>query len=326
MRAAILAQPRRFEVRSLDLPDPGEGEVRLRVRGCGVCGSDMGPWKGLPGLSYPMPAGAPGHEVFGTVEAVGRGVGSVSPGQPVTALAYRAYAEYDLVRAQDLVPLPESLAGRPVLGEPVACAVNVMRRANVQEGDVVVLLGTGFLGALLLQLLRVPGAPRPRRVIAVSRRSLSPDLAERLGADEYLTYEDGVHGRVHAASGGQLADVVIEATGRQKPLDLAAELTRVRGRLVVAGYHQDGPRTVNMQLWNWRGIDVINAHERDPQIYRQGMEEGVRLLSLQETGGLDLAPLITHTFPLAEINRAFATAEERPAGFLKSVVLAEGAS
>jgi threonine dehydrogenase-like Zn-dependent dehydrogenase len=326
MRSAILTQPRQFEVCSLDLPDPGEGEALIRVRGCGVCGSDMGPWKGLQGLSYPMPAGAPGHEVFGTVEALGRGVEGLSLGQPVTALTYRAYAEYDLARALDLVPLPENLADRPVLGEPVACAVNVLRRAAVREGDVVVLLGTGFLGALVLQLLRVPGTPRPRRVIAVSRRRLSEDLAERLGADEYLTYDDDVHGRVGAASGGEMADVVLEATGRQKPLDLAAELTRVRGRLIIAGYHQDGPRTVNMQLWNWRGLDVINAHERDPQIYRQGMEEGVRLLSLQEPGGLDLAPLITHTFPLAEINRAFATAEERPAGFLKSVVLNEGTS
>jgi len=283
----------------------------------------MGPWKGLQGLSYPMPAGAPGHEVFGTVEAVGQGVEGLVPGQPVTALTYRAYAEYDLARAVDLVPLPEGLADRPVLGEPVACAVNVMRRAGVREGDVVVLLGTGFLGALALQLLKIPGAPRPRRVIAVSRRPLSDDLADRLGADEYLTYDGDVHTKVGAASDGQMADVVIEATGRQKPLDLAAELTRVRGRLVIAGYHQDGPRSVNMQLWNWRGIDVINAHERDPQIYRQGMEEGVRLLA---SGGLDLAPLITHTFPLSEINRAFATAEERPAGFLKSVVLAEGVS
>jgi threonine dehydrogenase-like Zn-dependent dehydrogenase len=119
-----------------------------------------------------------------------------------------------------------------------------------------------------------------------------------------------------------MADVVIEATGRQGPLDLGAELTRVRGRLIVAGYHQDGPRTVNMQLWNWRGIDVVNAHERDPEIYRRGMEEGVRLLA---AGGLDLAPLLTHSFPLPDINAAFRTAEERPAGFLKSVVLCEGA-
>jgi len=127
---------------------------------------------------------------------------------------------------------------------------------------------------------------------------------------------------VGEATGGRMADVVIEATGRQGPLDLGAELTRVRGRLIVAGYHQEGPRTVNMQLWNWRGLDVINAHERDPAVYRRGMEEGVRLLA---SGAVDLAPLLTHSFPLPDINAAFQTAEESPAGFLKSVVLCEGA-
>ncbi|HEX2224502.1 MAG TPA: L-iditol 2-dehydrogenase, partial [Thermoanaerobaculia bacterium] len=77
---------------------------------------------------------------------------------------------------------------------------------------------------------------------------------------------------------------------------------------------------VNMQLWNWRGIDVVNAHERDPEIYKSGMEEGVRLLAARE---LDLEPLITHTFPLSEIERAFQTAEERPEGFIKSLVVPE---
>ncbi|HWM94294.1 MAG TPA: alcohol dehydrogenase catalytic domain-containing protein [Thermoanaerobaculia bacterium] len=309
MRSAILTGLRQFQIQSIDLPEPGEGEVRIRVRGCGVCGSDMGPWKGLPGLSYPLQPGAPGHEVFGTVEAVGPGVQGLAAGQPVTALTYRAYSEYDLARADSVIPLPDSLVDRPVLGEPLACAVNVMRRSGVREGDTVVLLGTGFLGTLLLQLLR---RYRPSRVIAVSRRRMDPVLAERLGV-EVLTYEDQGIGGV----GG--ADVVIEATGKQAPLDLATNLVRVRGRLIVAGYHQDGPRTVNMQLWNWNGIDVINAHERDPAVYRSGMEEGVRLLA---AGEIDLEPLITHTFPLADINHAFRMTEERPEGFRKSVVLA----
>jgi threonine dehydrogenase-like Zn-dependent dehydrogenase len=320
MRSATLLEPRRFEVDSMETPAPGEGEVLLKVRGCGVCGSDMGPWKGIQGLEYPMKPGAPGHEVFGTIQALGAGVAGLAVGDPVTALTYRAYSEYDLARAEDIVPLPPALAGRVVLGEPMACAVNVSHRAGVQEGDVVVLLGTGFLGALMLQLLRRSGAPKPKRVFTVSRRKLAPEMADRLGVDESLTYEDDFHNRIGAVTGGEMADVVIEATGKQRPLDLGGELTRVRGRLIVAGYHQDGPRTVNMQLWNWRGIDVINAHERDPRIYKRGMEEGVRLLA---EGGLDLEPLITHTFPLAEINRAFATAEERPEGFLKSVVLPE---
>jgi threonine dehydrogenase-like Zn-dependent dehydrogenase len=317
MQSAILTEPRRFTLESMAPPEPGEGEVRLRVLGCGVCGSDMGPWKGLSGLNYPMPAGAPGHEVFGTVETVGPGVQGIEVGARVTALSTRAYADYDLAPADFLVPLPPALAGRPVLGEPMACAVNIVRRAGVCEGDTVVLLGTGFLGALLLQLLR---RERPGRVFAVSRRPLPSELADRLGIDELLTYDDDVRGRVGTATGGRMADVVIEATGHQEPLDLGADLTRVRGRLVIAGYHQDGPRTVNMQLWNWRGLDVINAHERDLAVYRSGMEEGVRRLA---AGEIDLAPLITHTFPLADINQAFRTAEERPAGFLKSLVLTE---
>jgi threonine dehydrogenase-like Zn-dependent dehydrogenase len=319
MRAATLIEPLQFRIDEKDFSAPGAGEILLRVQGCGVCGSDMGPWKGLSGLDYPLPAGAPGHEVFGTIEAVGPDVAGLAPGQPVTALSYRAYAEYDTARAADVVALPSELAGRPVLGEPVACAVNIMKRAGVAEDDVVVLLGTGFLGALLLQLL---AEKRPKRVITVSRRKLPAALADSLGIDEVLTYEDDVRGRVGMATGGEMADVVIEATGRQGPLDLAAELTRVRGRLIIAGYHQDGARSVNMQLWNWRGLDVINAHERDPEIYRRGMEEGVRLLA---AGGLDLAPLLTHSFPLSEINAAFRTAEERPAGFLKSIVLSAGA-
>ncbi|HEX3131827.1 MAG TPA: alcohol dehydrogenase catalytic domain-containing protein [Thermoanaerobaculia bacterium] len=310
MRSATLIEPRQFRIDALDTPEPGQGEVRIRVRGCGVCGSDMGPWKGIPGLSYPLQPGAPGHEVFGTVESVGPDVANLVVGQPVTALTYRAYSEYDLAQAGSVIPLPDSLADRPVLGEPVACAVNVMRRSGVQEGDTVVLLGTGFLGTLLLQLMR---RHRPARVFAVSRRRMDGDLAERLGVDEVLTYDDDVRGRVGEA------DVVIEATGKQAPLDLATNLVRVRGRLIVAGYHQDGPRTVNMQLWNWHGIDVINAHERDPGVYRSGMEEGVRLLA---AGELDLDPLITHAFPLADINQAFRMTEERPDGFLKSLVLA----
>jgi NADPH:quinone reductase len=320
MISATLVEPRRFDVGSQEPPSPGSGEILLRIEGCGVCGSDLGPWMGLPWLSYPLPPGKPGHEVFGTVAALGPEVSGLSVGDAVTALSYCGYSELDVARAEDVVLLPSELAGRPVLGEPLACAVNVARRSGVVEGDLVVLVGTGFLGALLVPLLRRLG---PSRIVAVSRRRSGLDVAERLGADEVLTYDEDVRGRIGALTGGRMADVVIEATGRQEPLDLASDLVRVRGRLVVAGYHQDGPRMVNMQSWNWRGIDVINAHERDPQIYRSGMEEGVRLLA---AGELDLEPLLTHRFPLAEVGRAFAVAESRPEGFLKALIVPDGSS
>jgi threonine dehydrogenase-like Zn-dependent dehydrogenase len=75
---------------------------------------------------------------------------------------------------------------------------------------------------------------------------------------------------------------------------------------------------VNMQLWNWHGLDVINAHERDPRTYTDGMQ---RAIDAVLTGVLDPRPLFTHTYPLQELGRAFETGQHRPEGFLKALVI-----
>jgi threonine dehydrogenase-like Zn-dependent dehydrogenase len=111
---------------------------------------------------------------------------------------------------------------------------------------------------------------------------------------------------------------VIEAVGKQWPLDLAAELTREGGRLVIAGYHQDGPRQVNMQLWNWRGFDVVNAHERDPAVARRGIEEAVDAIS---DGLIDPRLVITHKYPLDRLGDALHATRDRPGNFVKAVVI-----
>ena len=99
--------------------------------------------------------------------------------------------------------------------------------------------------------------------------------------------------------------------------DLAAELTRARGQLIIAGYHQDGARQVNMGLWNWRGLDVVNAHERDPKVYVRGMQEAVAEVT---SGRLDPSTLYTHTFPLHRLDAALDATRDRPDGFLKALV------
>jgi threonine dehydrogenase-like Zn-dependent dehydrogenase len=123
---------------------------------------------------------------------------------------------------------------------------------------------------------------------------------------------------VRQLTGGGGADRVIEAVGLQGPLDLAGELVRIRGRLIIAGYHQDAPRQVNMQLWNWRGLDVINAHERDPALYVEGIRGAVEAVA---SGVLDPRPLYTHRFSLDQLDRAFEMMRDRPDGFLKALVL-----
>ncbi len=240
----------------------------------------------------------------------------LSVGDRVAALSYKAYAQYDIAAADAVVPLPASLDGRPFPGEPLGCAMNIFRRSAMEPGQTVAIIGVGFLGALLTRLATDAGA----RVIAISRRPYSLDVARQMGATETIAMEDhhAIIERVKALTAGRFCDRVIEAVGKQWPLDLAGELVRESGRLIVAGYHQDGPRQVNMQLWNWRGIDVINAHERDPNAYIRGIEEAVEAVA---SGRLDPDPLYTHRYPLDRLDEALDATRDRPDGFLKALVV-----
>ena len=315
MRAAVLTGPGQMRIDQVPRPEPGPGQVRLRLEGCGVCASNLTPWAGPEWMRFPTEPGGLGHEGWGVVDAVGGGVEGLSVGDRVAALSYKSYAEYDLADAGAVIRLPDALAGQPFPGEPLGCAMNIFRRSEIEAGQTVAIVGIGFLGAILIRLASGAGA----RVIAVSRRPFSLDLARRMGAAETIPMEDhhGIIEQVKDLTGGVFCDRVVEAVGKQWPLDLAAELTRERGKLIVAGYHQDGPRQVNMWLWNWRGLDVINAHERDPRIYMQGIREAVEAIA---SGRLDPSSLYTHVFPLDRLGEALNATRDRPDGFLKALV------
>jgi threonine dehydrogenase-like Zn-dependent dehydrogenase len=316
MRAVILSGAGKIQVKEAELPQPGTGQVRVRLEGCGVCASNLTPWAGPEWMHFPTEPGALGHEGWGVVDAVGDGVEGLSVGDRVAALSYKSYAEYDVADADAVVPLPDSLAGQPFPGEPLGCAMNIFRRSEIEPGQTVAVVGIGFLGAILTRLATDAGA----RVIAVSRRPFSLDVARSMGAAETVLMDDHnrIIERVKELTGGVFCDRVIEAVGKQWPLDLAAELTRERGRLIIAGYHQDGPRQVNMWLWNWRGLDVINAHERDPKVYIQGIREAVDAVA---SGRLDPSSLYTHTYSLDRLDEALNATRDRPDGFLKALVM-----
>jgi threonine dehydrogenase-like Zn-dependent dehydrogenase len=316
MRAARMMAPGRIELCELDTPAIAADEVRIRLEGSGICRSNLPRWEGRPWFEYPDAPGAPGHEGWGRVEELGSDVRGLVVGQRVAALTYRAYAEYDVALATAVVPIPDSLAAMPIPGEPLGCAMNVFRRSAIEPGHTVAIIGIGFLGALLTRLAADAGA----RVIALSRRPFALQMARAYGAAHTIELDDMPRaiGRAHALTNGIFADRVIEATGEQGPLELAGELTRERGRLVIAGYHQDGLRQVNVALWNWRGLDVINAHERDPRTYVEGMRAALAAVA---AGTLDPAPLLTHRYSLHELGRALDTTRERPDGFMKALVL-----
>jgi threonine dehydrogenase-like Zn-dependent dehydrogenase len=304
MRAAVVQSPRRVIVSEAPPPEPGPCQVRVRLEGAGICASELPLYEGRDWFQYPRPHGEPGHEGWGRVDSVGAEVDSVRVGERVALISERAHAELDVADAVNVVALPDDL-GAAFPGEPLACAMNALRRAEVEPGARVAIVGCGFQGLLLVQLCAGLGC----QVTAVSRRDSSLEHALSMGASVARRFGDG-----NLEDGG--FDVVFEATGYQDPLDLSARLTRVRGRLVIVGYHQDGRRTVDMQLWNWRGLDVINAHERDPAVYVAGLRDAVAAV---QDGRLDPAPLLTHRYSLEELGEAYRISCERPEGFVKAV-------
>jgi threonine dehydrogenase-like Zn-dependent dehydrogenase len=310
--AAVISAPRRIDVRRVEFRAPNAGEVRVRIEGCGVCASNLELWLGKPWFKYPVEPGAPGHEAWGWIDATGGGVTDLAVGERVAMLSSHAFAEYDFAKSAEVVRLPDD---GPFPAEPLGCAVNIFKRANIRRGETVAIVGTGFLGILVTQLAVNAGA----RVLALSHRRSSLKLAREFGASATIEIHDKqqVLNNVTELTSGRGCECVIEAAGKQQSLDLATELTSERGRLVIAGYHQDGPRQVNMQLWNWRGLDVINAHERDPQVYVTGMREAIAAV---EAGVLDPRPLYTHTFKLAELPQAFKALERSPEGFVKALI------
>jgi threonine dehydrogenase-like Zn-dependent dehydrogenase len=250
------------------------------------------------------------------VDAAGPEVRDLTPGRRVAFLSSTAFAEYDVVSGDALVPLPPELDGQPFPGEPLGCAMNIFRRSEIRAGQTVAVVGVGFLGALLCRLASQAGA----RVIALARRPFAQRIARDYGAEIVIPMDDrgSAVEEVRDLTAGRLCERAIECAGAQRALDLAGELTGERGRLVIAGFHQDGPRQVNLFLWNWRGLDVVNAHERDPRTYLEGMRMAIDAVA---SGRIDPRPLYTHEFPLARLGEAFEAVRTRPDGFLKALVL-----
>lgn len=318
MRAAVIVAPQQIEIQQVAIPSLQANEGLVKLEGCGLCGSNLPVWEGREWFEYPRVPGSPGHEGWGRVADLGSDVKDVTLGDRVALLSERAFAEYDIATESTLVKLPDALANQPFPGEPLACAMNVFARSGIKAGETVAIVGVGFLGALLTQLAASAGA----RVIAISRRNFALDIAKLCGADVTIPMLDHwqIVEQVKELTNGEGCDCVIEAVGLQWPLDLAAELTRVRGRLMIAGYHQDGARQINMQLWNWRGLDVVNAHEREPSVYLAGMRAAVEAVLAQR---LQPQMLYTHSLALAQLDEAFALLQQRPEEFLKALIRME---
>lgn len=312
---AVLSAPRHFTTLTTSASPVAPNDVLIEVEGCGVCASSLSIWEGRPWFDYPISPGAPGHEGWGRILTTGSNVKHLQVGQRVAFLGHSAFAKLSQTSAHQVVPLPSELDDMPFPGEAIGCAMNIYRRADIQAGQTVAIIGAGFLGLLLVQLAIDAGA----EVFVLTRRESARKRALDYGATATLDTEDwwGNAHKVVEFTQGKGCDRVIEVTGMQFAVDAATEMVAEYGKLVIAGYHQDGLRQVNLQKWNWRAIDVINAHERDPSRYIQGIEDGIEATL---SGRIRPQELLTHVFPLAQLDQAFQMMIDRPDGFIKGWV------
>ncbi len=311
MKAAILTLDG-FEIREVELPEIGDDEVLVKTLACGVCSGDLFVYKNR--AQYVATYSRLGHEASGEVAAVGRNITDFQPGDIVTALALPAYADYFVASAVSLAKLPPDIDPTYALGEAVACCVHAANRFGTRPGDRVAVVGCGFMGLVCLQLAKYQGAGFICAIDPLAERRV---MSRQFGADaDYDPFQTS--SAAILAEHGEF-DVVIEAAGTQSAVDLCTTLVTQHGRIILVGYHQsnNGLRTVNMQQWNFKAIDVINGHVRRQDEKVAAMRQGMQLV---QQGYINTKPLVT-AYHFDEIERAFRNLSDGTPGLFKAVLL-----
>lgn len=327
MKAAVFHGPDRpFSLEEVPTPTPGPGQVLIRVAGCGVCHTDLHYTDhGTP--TFKTPPMILGHEISGVVEQVGQDVTHLGPNDRVLVAAVTScgaceacregrenvcahgemlgnhidggFAEYVVAPAKDTFVLPEEIP--LVEGSIIADAITtpyhaVVNRGAVRPGDSVVVFGCGGVGLNVVQVAAAQGA----RVVAVDLSDDKLAWARKLGATHTVNPDavERLDKELRKCTGGG-ADVAFEAVGKPVTQEAALGCLRTGGRAVFVGYSPD-TMTLNSGRVMFRELEVVGSLGCRPVDYPRAMEM-VRQKRIQ------LEPLVTHRFPLEEIEEAFDT-------------------
>lgn len=276
-----------IELRSTVVGEPGPGEVQIRAGACGICSWDIATARYGSGM-HPM--APPGHEGIGYVARVGVGVTTVKEGDRV---AGGGFATLRNLPAERVYPIPESpLADEHWIVEPVSCVVTGLDQCRLRPGDRVAVIGTGFMGLLLLQgLLHMPVG----RLVAIDIAPERLAMASRLGVAEIYNSAQIEREQLVERLRREPFDIVVDASGSQPGLDLATDIVKRGGLINIFGWLKGDTATFNPTKWHTGGFTVVNSSPssrlRDPF---------PPAISLIHQGVFDLRPLVTHVATLHE--------------------------
>lgn len=314
MKAAVLKAAGYMELEEQPVPKIKDDEMLIRMLVCGTCMSEYPDWKNGESIGEVF-----GHEPVGVVVETGSRITKFKSGDRVTGLFKNCFAEYTVSTEELALSVPECLTDEEAIGEPWSCLVSGADRTEVKTGDTVAVIGCGYMGLGVMQLMKLKGAAK---IIAVDIRRESLKLAESFGADEVYTPDELPKQYIVDEWNDEMfirgVDVAVEVTGGAPGLELAGKMVRPHGILSIVGYHQSGGRReIDMKLWNWKAITVINAHERRQRMQMEFMR---RAISMFENGKIDVKPMMKHEYLFEDINRAFSEMKEKPKGYIKGYV------
>ena len=322
MRAAVYKGNQRLAVEEIPTPDPGPGQVLVRVKYCAICGTDV------HGFLYDVvpPGTVLGHEYCGTIARVGPDVstweqgdrvvggggapppGEGSPQGTLPRFNYRtegfsgkklrAYAEYVLMEEWEPIPIPDGVTDEEAaLCEPCAVAVHAVKRSRLAVGDPVAVLGAGPIGLFCLQVAKASGAGR---VIVSEPSATRRAAALELGADEVLdpTQEDVVS-RMVSLTDGLGPQIVFECAAAKPTLEQALNMVCRRGQIVLVAIAWE-PVEVLPANWMAHEVELRSSFGSVPEDWRTSLE-------LVRSGGVRMGPMLTEAgfIPIDEIQQAF---------------------
>jgi len=301
MLCAILYGKEDVRIERVPVPAVGPGEVRIKIGAALTCGTDVKVFRRGYHAKMLRPPTAFGHELAGTIDAVGPEVEGWREGQRVVAansapcgacfycsrgrpelcedllFMNGAYAEYITVPArivqQNLLRIPDDLPfEEAAMTEPLACVAYGLHDTPVQAGETAVVLGLGPIGQMFVRLCHLVGA----RVIAAGRRPARLDLAARLGADEVLDeqkHPDLADALRNQTEGGRGADVVIECVGRPESWETAIAVARKAGRIsLFSACPADTAIQVDTHRIHYDEITLKGTFHHTPATVRQALD------------------------------------------------------
>ena len=265
--------------------DPGDNEVQLQGGACGICSWDIATAK----LGNKMTPMAPaGHEGIGYITKVGRAVKGLKEGDRV---AGGGFATLRNLPAARVYPIPPSdLADEYWIVEPVSCAVTGLDHCRLRPGDRVALIGTGFMGSLILQgLLHMP----VNQLVAVDVIQSRLDLAQSLGVPETYNAAQVERAELVQTLRQRDYDVVVDTSGSQAGLDLATDIVKRGGLINLFGWIKGQTATFDPTKWHGGGFTIVNSSPSSQ--LRDPFPVAIRMI---HQGIFDLRPLVSHVAPL----------------------------